>query len=80
MPDTPKKTRPGYFGLKKLLAGILFLSLFSVPGIALKNLTLEQIYAKDEFKGRSLDEVQWLADGRALSFLQKDGENGKSVL
>lgn len=65
-----------------LLAGGFFILTLIPGGIHTMHaqpkpkLTLDDIFASDKFRGKTLDDVQWQPDGSTFTFTRKSEENG----
>ncbi len=62
---------------------MLIFALWGVVGGALaqeaRKLTMDDIFASDQFRGNGIDDLQWLPDGKAFVFTRSGGKGGTEV-
>ena len=61
----------------KMILLILGVSGMSFADNHKKQLTLEDIYSSDQFKGKTVADVQWLPDGSAFTFTRYNAKSGE---
>ena len=63
-----------------LIATLMIGGTTDVNSQSKRPLSLEDIYASDQFKGKTVSDVQWFPDGTAFTFTRTDANGEKEVL
>ena len=64
-------------GIRFLMLVVVILGGFTLMNAqSKKQLTLEDIFSSDQFRGRTVADIQWLPDGSAFTFTRQNAESG----